>query len=126
MHNYFCLGLAILLFPILSLANSLEKLSPQDICKSIDSMKYQSQCESAMYKGRFDQKALRVCILQKNDYDKKSCLEVIKNKYYQAMELEDCQKDPKARVHMCLKKSGKLFESNPAQDQYPDEAPIEN
>lgn len=81
-------------------------LTPERLCKSIDSNKYEAQCTTAIHNATFDMKALIVCNQQKTDYDKKSCVEVIRNKEYTEGNIKDCLKTKKVPLIMCLSNNG--------------------
>lgn len=89
-----------------SFSKPQEEITPQDICKSIDSNKYQAQCESIIFKASFDSKVLQVCASQKSDYNKKSCLHAVKNKEYTEANVSDCLKTRKVGVLKCLQLNG--------------------
>lgn len=103
---------------------SEQKLKPEDVCKSIPSDKYEAQCNTAVKDGYFDPKATKVCYEQKTDYDKKSCMEVIRGKDYTENQLKNCVNGKKVRLTMCLKLNGELRKENAPSDEA--ETPIDN
>lgn len=98
-------------------ARSVSVPTAELVCKSIDSNKYEAQCTTAMYKATFDTKALYICESMKTDYDKKSCIEVIRNKVYTEGELTSCKKQEKIRIHKCLQLNGKEKKSETPTDE---------
>lgn len=98
----------ILLLLIVSSASADPRppVTAEKVCASIDSDKYEAQCRTAIRDSTFDVKAMAVCYNIKTDYDKKSCMEVIKNKEYTSGNITDCLKQKKVSVTMCLHKNG--------------------
>lgn len=91
--------------------------TPEDVCKSISSDKYVSQCTSIIKDGYYDPKATSVCFKITSDYDKKSCMEVIRGKNYTQPQLDACLKQKKVRLNMCLKLNGELRKVEPVKEE---------
>jgi hypothetical protein len=96
------------LFFMTASAKPKETPTPQEFCQAIESNKYQAQCESALHKATFDEKALKVCLTHRasDDYRRKSCIEVIRNKTYTQTELDQCLAQKKIPLNKCLHDSG--------------------
>lgn len=83
--------------------------NPASICASIDSSKYQSQCESAIRNKHFEVDAMKICAAEKGGYDIKSCMEVISDRVYTTQDLQTCLSGKRIRLRMCLLKSGSPY-----------------
>ncbi len=122
--------LVLMIQPILGAAFAAEeksvekKILPEDVCKSIDSNKYETQCNVAIQDGYFHDQAVLVCYQQTTNYDKKSCMEVIRGKDYTATQLTNCKNGKKERLMMCLKLNGELRKVNAPADEIA--TPVEN
>lgn len=84
-------------------ANAKPPLTAEEICLSIASDKYQSQCETAIYRRSFDKKAIVVCLKhKKDDYSKTRCMEAIRDKTYTQKELDNCVTQKEVPLNKCL------------------------
>lgn len=107
---------------ILSLSNIAsakppEGPTPEAVCQSITSDKYVAQCTTIIKDGYYDPKASSVCLKHKNDYEKKSCMEVIRGKDYTQGQLDSCQRQRKVKINMCLKLNGELRKVEPPKEE---------
>ena len=100
------------------------KLTPEDVCKSIDSDKYEAQCRTAVHNGYFDEKATEVCFSEKSNYDKKTCMEAIRGKDYNQVQINACKKNKKVSVVQCLNLNGELRKEKAPSDAAA--TPVEN
>lgn len=112
--NYAITYLVFILIGSNVFAKPTDVLKPEDVCKSIDSNKYQAQCEQALYKAEYFQpSALAVCSKIKSDYEKKSCIEVIRNQSFKADAIEKCLENEKLKkgvpLNKCLQNNGRVF-----------------
>lgn len=90
-------------------------LTPASICASIDSNKYEAQCESAIRNKHFDAAALRICAAERGGYDIKSCMEVISNRTYTAQDLQTCLSGERIMLRMCLLRGGQVYVAPPPE-----------
>lgn len=111
----------VLLLTSLSIhAKPKEALLASDVCKSIDSNKYQAQCESEIRGGQFSSLAINTCVrlFKSHDYELKSCMGVIKDKTFTQNEIDACLLKKKHLINKCLSVSGTLFKAEaPPQDE---------
>jgi hypothetical protein len=109
-----------LLFSVFGHAKPKEALLASDVCKSIDSNKYQAQCESRIRGGRFSSLAINTCVqlFKGHDSQLKSCMGVIKDKTFTQSEIDACLLKKKHLINKCLSVSGTLFKAeSPTLDE---------
>lgn len=89
-----------------------------DVCKSIDSNKYQAQCESEIRGGSFSALAIDTCLklFKSHDYELKSCMGVIKDKTFTLAEINACLAKKKHTINKCLSVSGSPFKAEPSTE----------
>ncbi len=93
----------------LGYAGPSSPITAQSVCASVRSSNYEAQCESAIHNGYFESAALRICLMEIGDYEKKSCMEVIANRTYTPQDLSACLTGEKARLFKCLSRSGSTY-----------------
>ena len=114
-----------LLFSTFLYADPRPALTPASICASIDSNKYEAQCESAIRNKHFDAAALRICAAERGGYDIKSCMEVIADRTYTAQDLQTCLSGERIMLRMCLLRGGQAYVA-PVADSPEGSVPSEN